>query len=244
MPPRSGRDDHWRMRIYRDRREAGQALAHALQDAAQSSPVVLGLARGGMPLAFEVAATLRAPLDVFVVRKLGVPWQPELAMGAIASGGVLVRNEDVLRNIPDAERALESVRLRESRELLARERRYRGSREAIPVQGRAVIVVDDGLATGASMQAAVEALIQAGAASVTVAVPVGPPETCVRLAGCADRVVCLQQPRDFMAVGQWYEDFGQTSEQEVTDLLAAAPPPEANFQRDGAPRDSTPGSNG
>ena len=244
MPADTCRGDHHFMRIFRDRREAGHALALVLEAEAAHKPVVLGLARGGVPLAFEVAARLHAPFDVFVVRKLGVPWQPELAMGAIASGGILVRNDDVLRNVPDAGRVLESVRRREAGELAARERRYRGSREAVPVQGRSVIVVDDGLATGASMQAAVEALIQAGAAAVTVAVPVGPAETCARLARCADRVVCLQQPRNFMAVGQWYEDFGQTSDQEVADLLAAAPPPATNPQRDGAPRGSTPGSNG
>jgi putative phosphoribosyl transferase len=244
MPVNSCRGDHVRMRIFRDRREAGKALALALELEPERKPVVLGLARGGVPLAFEVATRLQAPLDVLVVRKLGVPWQPELAMGAIASGGVLVRNEHVLRNVPDAERTLESVRRHEARELTAREQRYRGNRAAIPVQGRAVIVVDDGLATGASMQAAVEALIQAGAASVTVAVPVGPADTCARLARCADAVVCLEQPRDFMAVGQWYEDFEQTSDEEVADLLAAAPPPEANPQRDGPLPGSTPGSNG
>jgi putative phosphoribosyl transferase len=210
------------MRIFRDRRDAGRALAAALAGEAAGRPVVLGLARGGVPVAAEIAAALGAPLDVFVVRKLGVPWQPELAMGAIASGGVMVRNEEVLARLPDAEDALEAVREREAVELAVRERRYRGARPPVPVAGRPVIVVDDGLATGASMAAAVRALRKAGATSIVVAVPVGPPETCRRIAALCDRLVCLEQPRGFMAVGQWYEDFGQTQDEEVGELLAAA----------------------
>jgi putative phosphoribosyl transferase len=210
------------MRVFRDRREAGLALAAALADESGTHPVVLGLARGGVPVAAEIAAALGAPLDVFVVRKLGVPRQPELAMGAIASGGVVVRNEEVLERLPQAEAALETVRQRETAELIARERRYRGSRPAVPVAGRRVIVADDGLATGSSMIAAVRALRSAGAGSIVVAVPVGPPDTCRRIEALCDRLVCLEQPRWFMAVGQWYEDFRQTEDAEVSELLEAA----------------------
>jgi predicted phosphoribosyltransferase len=224
------------MKVFRDRREAGRALAAALADEADARPVVLGLARGGVPVAAEIAAELDAPLDVFVVRKLGVPWQPELAMGAIASGGVLVRNEEVLARLPDAEASLEAVRQREAAELAARERRYRGSRAAVPVAGRRVIVADDGLATGSSMIAAVRALRQAGAESIVVAVPVGPPDTCRRIEALCDRLVCLERPRWFMAVGQWYEDFGQTEDEEVSELLEAA------ARRQASPRGSTPGA--
>lgn len=226
------------MRVFVDRREAGQALAAALADESEARPVVLGLARGGVPVAAQVAAALGAPLDVFVVRKLGVPWQPELAMGAIASGGVLVRNEDVLERLPEAEAVLEAVRQREAAELLARERRYRGSRPAVPVAGRRVIVADDGLATGSSMIAAVRALRKAGAGSIVVAVPVGPPDTCRRIEELCDRLVCLERPRWFMAVGQWYEDFQQTEDEEVSGLLETA------AERQAAPRGSTPGAKG
>ena len=227
------------MRIFRDRRDAGRALAEVLADEASKHPVVLGLARGGLPVAAEVAAALGAPLDVFVVRKLGVPWQPELAMGAIASGGVLVRNEEVLAGFAGADEALETVRARETAELEARERRYRGGRAPLAVAGRHVIVVDDGLATGSSMLAAVRALRQAGAASVVVAVPVGPPDTCRRIAAACDRLVCLEQPAWFAAVGQWYEDFAQTEDEEVAALLRS-PLPAA--QQDA--RGSTPGAKG
>ena len=227
------------MRIFRDRRDAGRALAEALADEASKHPVVLGLARGGLPVAAEVAAALGAPLDVFVVRKLGVPWQPELAMGAIASGGVLVRNEEVLAGFAGAEEALETVRARETAELEARERRYRGGRAPLAVAGRHVIVVDDGLATGSSMLAAVRALRQAGAASVVVAVPVGPPDTCRRIAAACDRLVCLEQPAWFAAVGQWYEDFSQTEDEEVAALLGSSRPPAQEETRG-----STPGAKG
>lgn len=189
--------------------------------------MVLGLPRGGVPVAYEVARALDAPLDVFVVRKLGVPWQPELAMGAIASGGVLIRNESVLASLGDADQALEQVRLREQHELESRERRYRAGRPPCAVAGRPVIVVDDGLATGSSMRAAVAALRQAGAARITVAVPVGPSDACEELRALADDVVCLESPRMFMAVGQWYGDFTQTSDEEVCELLAAAGQPDA-----------------
>jgi len=210
------------MRVFSDRREAGQALARVLASAKERDPVVLGLPRGGVPVAYEVARALEAPLDVFVVRKLGVPWQPELAMGAIASGDVLVRNESVLAGMQDADEALERVREQELGELERRERAYRGGREAVPLGGRTVIVVDDGLATGSSMKAAVKALRVAGAERIVVAVPVGPPDTCRQLESLADELVCLERPSLFMAVGQWYEDFGQTRDEEVSELLQRA----------------------
>jgi putative phosphoribosyl transferase len=220
------------VKIYTNRISAGRQLAAALDAHAKEDPVVVGLPRGGVPVAFEVARHLRAPLDVFVVRKLGVPWQPELAMGAIASGGVLVRNDEVLRMLGGAEQALARVEHEERMELKRRERLYRGSRPAVPISGREVIVVDDGLATGSTMKAAVLALRQAGAARVVVAVPVGPPDTCTELGELADEVVCLQRPVHFMAVGQWYEDFGQTTDREVQEFLEASPEPQSGRRFD------------
>jgi putative phosphoribosyl transferase len=208
------------MRVFRNRQEAGRLLAEAVSGYAGAGTVVVGLPRGGVPVAFEVARTLGAPLDVFVVRKLGVPFQPELAMGAIASGGVLVRNESVLELLPDAGEALERARRREEPVLAERERRYRGARPPVDPSGRTVIVVDDGIATGSTMKAAVRALKAAGAQRVVVAVPVAPPDTLRELESLADEVVCLQAPRMFSAVGQWYEDFSQTEDDEVERLLA------------------------
>lgn len=207
------------MLIFRDRAHAGRLLAQALAGRAGPDTLVLGLPRGGVPVAAEVARELGVPLDVYVVRKLGCPFQPELAMGAIASGGVLVRNEDVLAAIRQPEAALAEVRKVEEKVLAQREQLYRGGRPPLDVAGKQVIVVDDGLATGATMKAAVKALRAAGAASVVVAVPVGPPDTCDELRAMADEVVCLQAPAMFSAVGQWYEDFGQTSDAEVRELL-------------------------
>jgi len=213
------------MERFLDRRDAGRQLAEALRARGYRDPIVMGLPRGGVPVAYEVAAGLSAPLDVFVVRKLGVPYQPELAMGAIASGGILVRNDEVLRVLGSAaERALAAVERTERVELERRERLYRGDRPATAVGGREVVVVDDGLATGATMKAAVLALRQAGAARIVVAVPVGPPETCEELEALADEVICLQRPARFMAVGQWYQEFGQTTDDEVRQLLAAGAP--------------------
>ena len=210
------------MRIFRDRQDAGRQLADALLAYEGPDTVVVGLPRGGMPVAAEVADRLGAPLDVFVVRKLGVPYQPELAMGAIASGGVLVRNERVLRLLPDAEASLAQVRQREQAVLAGREAMYRGQRPALDLVGTRVIVVDDGVATGATMKAAVKALRKSGASSVIVAVPVGAPDTCRELEEEADTLVCLQAPRLFSAVGQWYEDFGQTTDDEVGEILRSA----------------------
>jgi predicted phosphoribosyltransferase len=185
--------------------------------------VVLGLPRGGIPVAAAIADRFRLDLDVLCVRKLGMPFHGELAMGAVASGGAVVRNEDVLALVRDPEATFERVLAREREELARREHAYRGpSAAALDVQGRTAIVVDDGLATGATMEAAVRALRTLGAARVVVAVPVGAPEACERVAAVADRVVCMHQPANFTAVGQWYRVFDQTSDVEVTQALAAA----------------------
>jgi putative phosphoribosyl transferase len=208
-------------RTFADRTEAGRALAAKL--AARTWPsetIVLGLPRGGVPVACEIARALGLPLDVLVVRKLGLPWQPELAMGAIASGGAVVVNEDVLRYLPARSDAFETVRAEEQRELERRERDYRGDRPPLVMPGRTGILVDDGLATGATMEAAVRALRAIAAAQVVVAVPVASPEARDRIAAVADEVVCLETPANFSAVGQWYRDFGQTSDEEVRALLA------------------------
>lgn len=210
-------------RVFDDREEAGRALAARLEAwRARSDALVLGLPRGGVPVAFEVADALGLPLDVLVVRKLGLPWQPELAMGAIASGGALVVNDEVLRYLPRDGNAFETVRAHEQRELERREREYRGKRPPLDPRGRTVILVDDGLATGATMEAAVRSLQLLGAQRVVVAVPVAAVEARDRIAAVADEVVCLETPEFFSAVGQWYRDFGQTSDAEVTELLERA----------------------
>jgi putative phosphoribosyl transferase len=210
-------------RIYADRADAGRALAAALEaHRGVKDTVVLGLPRGGVPVAYEIAERLELPLDVLVVRKLGLPSQPELAMGAIASGGALVRNEEVVRYLGGRDDAFESVRAREQRELERRERDYRGDRPPLDMRDRVGILVDDGLATGATMEAAVRALQALGARRVVVAVPVASPEARDRIAAVADEVVCLAAPMFFSAVGQWYHEFGQTSDEEVRDLLAKA----------------------
>jgi putative phosphoribosyl transferase len=184
--------------------------------------IVLGLPRGGVPVAYEVAKRLRAPLDVFIVRKLGVPGFEELAAGAIASGGVRVLNQDVMRALPNAEETIEAVTARETAELERREHTYRDGRPAPELQDRIVILVDDGLATGATMRAAVKALRQRGVAKIVVAVPVGPPDTCHEFEHEADETVCVSAPEFFQAVGQYYEDFSQISDEEVRELLARA----------------------
>jgi putative phosphoribosyl transferase len=208
-------------RIFDDRVEAGHALAQLLLDyRAATDTIVLALPRGGVPVGFEVAQALRLPLDVLVVRKLGLPGQPELAMGAIASGGALVLNEDVLRFAARGEAALEQVRRREQLELERRERQYRGARPSLQMAGRTGILVDDGLATGATMEVAVRALRDLGATRIVVAVPVASPQARNRIAAAADEVVCLEVPTNFSAVGQWYRNFGQTSDAEVSELLA------------------------
>jgi putative phosphoribosyl transferase len=210
-------------RAFPNRIEAGRQLAGKLAKyAGRDDVIVLGLPRGGAPVAFEVAQRLGAPLDVFIVRKLGVPGFEELAAGAIASGGVRVLNEDVVRAIPHAHEAIEAVTVRETAELERREQIYREGRPPPELRGRIVILVDDGLATGATMRAAVRALRQCGAAKIVVAVPVGPPDTCRELQEEADETICLSTPPFFQAVGQYYEDFSQTSDEDVRELLSQA----------------------
>jgi putative phosphoribosyl transferase len=211
------------MNRFKNRVEAGQALARALAEySGRRDVTVLALPRGGVPVGYEVAEALGAPLDVFVVRKLGVPGHEELAMGAIASGGVRVLNEDVVGPFRLSARDIDRVAAREELELSRREREYRGGVAPAEVEGRTVILVDDGLATGASMRAAVKALRQRRPSWLVVAVPVGAPSTCAVFEAEADHVVCARTPDPFYAVGQWYEDFRQTSDEEVRDLVAHA----------------------
>jgi putative phosphoribosyl transferase len=208
------------MRRYANRSDAGRELAAALGRGRDlGNAIVLGLPRGGVPVAYEIAQALSLPLDVLVVRKLGLPSQPELAMGAIASGGAVVWNEDVLRYLPSGDAERDRVIARERAELERRELAYRGRRPPLALSAQTVILVDDGLATGATMEAAVSAVRQLGAGSVIVAVPVAAPESRERIARVADEVVCLQAPAFFSAVGQWYQDFSQTRDAEVERLL-------------------------
>jgi putative phosphoribosyl transferase len=205
---------------FQDRREAGRTLAAKLrQYGGRSDVVVLALPRGGVPVAFEVAEALDAPLDLFLVRKLGTPGHSELAMGAIASGGIRVLNDDVVRwyGIPPA--AIDAVAQEEQRELERRELAYREGRAPAPLGGRIVILVDDGLATGSTMRAAVRAVRQLNPSKVIVAVPVGAPDTCRDLSTDADEVICASMPDPFSAVGQWYLNFDQTTDEEVRELL-------------------------
>ena len=209
---------------FRDRVEAGELLAEGLaRYRDRDDVVVLGLPRGGVPVASEVADALGAPLDVFVVRKLGVPGHEELAMGAIATGGVRLLNDEVVNALGIPSSVLDSVALSEQVELERRERLYRGSRAPIALTNKTVILVDDGLATGSTMRAAVKAVRQLQPAQVIVAVPVGAPSTCARLAREADDVVCVRQPDPFVAVGLWYRDFEATSDDEVRSLLGTIP---------------------
>jgi putative phosphoribosyl transferase len=209
--------------VFQDRRDAGRRLASALgKYAGRPDVLVLALPRGGVPVGFEVAAALGAPLDVFVVRKLGVPGHEELALGAMASGGVVVFNENITAELDLPQHALDEVIRRETKELARREGLYRGGRPALDVRRRTVILVDDGLATGASMRAAVSALKAAGPARVVVAVPIASPETCAELGEEVDDIVCAVTPVPFYAVGRWYEDFTPTPDDEVRALLSAA----------------------
>jgi predicted phosphoribosyltransferase len=215
---------------FRDRREAGRALAEELSAyRGRDEVLVLGLARGGVPVGWEVAAALHAPLDVFLVRKLGAPHWTELAMGALASGGRVVMNDNVLSSLHVSDEAVQAVIERETAELRRREQTYRGDRPAADPHGRNVILVDDGIATGASMLAAVRAVQAADPASIVVAVPVGPASACQALAQEADDVVCATTPAGFDAVGQAYVDFHQVSDDEVRELLA-----EPTTDKDGA----------
>jgi putative phosphoribosyl transferase len=209
--------------LFHDRTEAGRLLAEKLAAYANRPNVqVLALPRGGVPVAYQVARALHAPLDVFLVRKLGVPGHEELAMGAIASGGAHVLNEDVVQALGISQDVLASVAAEELQELERRERAYRGNRPPPDVRGRTVILVDDGLATGSTMRAAIAALRQQGPRRIVVAVPVAAPETCAELQAEADAVVCGATPEPFFSVGLWYHDFSQTRDQEVRDLLERA----------------------
>jgi len=206
--------------LFQDRMDAGRQLAAKLKQYANRPDVlVLALPRGGVPVAFEVARALHAPLDVFLVRKLGLPGHEELAMGALATGGVRVLNEDLVRDLQISEREIDAVAAREQRELQRRERLYRDDLPPPDVRGRIVILVDDGLATGSTMRAAVAALRRLRPARVIVAVPVGAAQTCSELQDEADETVCARTPEPFYAVGLWYQDFSQTTDQEVRDLL-------------------------
>ena len=208
--------------LFHDRADAGRQLLSRLGlYAGRGDVLVLGLPRGGIPIAYEVARGLGAPLDVFVVRKLGVPGQEELAMGAIATGGVRVVNHDVVDALAIPPAAIDRVAAEEGRELERRQRSYRDGRPEPVVAGRTVILVDDGLATGSTMRAAVAALRQLAPARVVVAVPVAARSTCDELRGEVDDVVCLATPEPFMAVGRFYDDFSQTTDEEVRELLAA-----------------------
>lgn len=211
------------MAIFKDRRDAGQKLATELSAfAGRSDVVVLALPRGGVPVAFEVALALGAPLDIFIVRKLGLPGHEELAIGAIASGGVRVLNNDIVQTLRIPERVIDGVAQRELQELERRERAYRGDRPMPDVRDRTVILIDDGLATGASMRAAVAGLRALHPAQIVVAVPTAAPETCAALEREVDQIVCAMTPEPFYGVGRWYEDFSQTTDEEVRMFLEEA----------------------
>jgi putative phosphoribosyl transferase len=206
---------------FRNRTEAGQLLAKKLTAYAnREDVVVLGLPRGGVPVAFEVAKALNAPLDICLVRKLGVPGHKELAMGAIASGGVRVLNYDVVSWLKVSGKTIDKVAQKELRELQRRDRVYRGDRPPADVRNRTIIVVDDGLATGSTMRAAVAVLREQQPQSIVVAVPVAPSETCKALSAEVDEVVCIVTPEPFYAIGLWYENFAQTTDEEVRELLS------------------------
>jgi predicted phosphoribosyltransferase len=209
--------------IYRNRSEAGKYLAAQLASYADRDDlVVLALPRGGVPVAFEVAQVLRAPLDIFLVRKLGVPGHEELAMGAIATGGVRVLNEDVVDYLQIPAEVIDAVAADELLELHRRERAYRGDRPEPDVRGKTVILVDDGLATGSTMRAAAAALRQQKPARIVVAVPVSALRTCDEYRMGVDEIICAETPEPFLGVGQWYRDFSQTTDEEVRQLLEKA----------------------
>lgn len=211
------------LKPFRDRSEAGRKLARKLTAYANHAEVlVLALPRGGVPVAFEVANLLNVPLDVFLVRKLGLPGQKELAMGAIASGGVRVLNETLVEELSLSRSIIEAVTAREQQELERREQLYREGRPAPPISDSTIILVDDGLATGATMRAAVTALRQMQPARLVMAVPVAPPDIYPEFNELVDEIVCLMTPPLFFAIGLWYRDFSQTTDREVCDLLARA----------------------
>lgn len=209
--------------LFQDRTAAGKALARKLVAYAnRKDTLVLGLPRGGIPVAFEVAKALNAPLDAFLVRKLGVPGQEELAMGAIASGGVRVLNEDIVRSLRLSDAVIDNVIAKEQREIERREQLYRQDRPLTVVSDRIVILVDDGLATGATMRAAVRAIEQQQPSQIVVAVPVSSPEAYRELSTGVDEIICVEIPQPFNSVGLWYDNFPQTPDEEVCDLLQQA----------------------
>jgi putative phosphoribosyl transferase len=216
--------------LFKDRKDAGQQLAKELTKYARSDALVLALPRGGVPVAFEVALALNAPLDVFLVRKLGVPGHEELAMGAIASGGIRVLNPEVVTSLHISEAAIEQVAAQEQQELERRQRLYRDNLPAPNVRDhrrcaygdRTVILIDDGLATGATMRVAVKALQQQQLAHLVVGVPVSSPETCQEFESEVDEIICAKTPRPFYSVGLWYDNFSQTTDEEVRELLDRA----------------------
>jgi putative phosphoribosyl transferase len=207
--------------MYENRIDAGRQLAALLREYEHRRPVVLGLPRGGIPVAFEVAASLHAPLDIFMVRKVGAPGQPELAIAAVASGDIVARNENIISYLEIDTRRLEEAIHAEQIKLLEQEKSLRRN-EAPVIEGRDVIVIDDGLATGATMRVAVDALRRKQPASIIAAVPVGSTSACAAVSSVADRLICPLQPQDFVAVGSWYAEFEQVSDEEVRTLLARA----------------------
>lgn len=207
------------MNRFRDRADAGRYLAERLKKYAGADTLVLGLPRGGVVVAFEVARWLGVPMDIFLVRKLGVPGYEEVAVGAIASGGILVVNRDVAQSIRISQNRIDEIAAREAKVLIKREQEYRGNRPPMEVEGQTIIIVDDGLATGATMRAAVEALRKKNPYKIVVAVPVASIEACEEFRTKADDVICGITPAYFNAVGAWYDDFGQTSDEEVIHLL-------------------------
>jgi putative phosphoribosyl transferase len=210
------------MRLFRDRRDAGVRLAERLEPLRSETPVVLGLPRGGVPVAFEVASRLDAPLDVIVVRKLGVPFQPELGMGAVGEDGVIVLNDDVVRLARVSDDELARIEARERAEVERRAERFRGGRPRVDVTGRTAVIVDDGIATGGSARAALRVARAQGARRAVLGVPVGSSDTIAAMRAEADEVVCVETPFGFMAVGQAYANFAQTTDEEVIELLAVA----------------------
>ena len=225
--------------LFRDRQDAGRVLAEKLAAYANRPDVlVMALPRGGVPVAYEVARALGAPLDVFVVRKLGVPGYEELAMGAVATGGVRVLNDQLVKRLGIPDHVINAVTARERQELARRERLYRDDRPPPDISGRTVILVDDGLATGATMQAAIEALRQQNPARIVVAVPTASPDTCEEMKAKADDVICAITPQPFDAVGRWYQDFSQTTDEEVGALLARTSTPENSEATQGSAADS------
>ena len=209
-------------RVFEDRHDAGKALVPEIQRCDLKNPIILGLPRGGVPLAYEVAIALNAPLDTIVVRKLGAPFQPELAIGAIASGDVHVLNEAIVRSLAIDEASIAEIVARESAELKRREQQYRGDRPYPDLAQYDVVLVDDGLATGATMRAAVQAVQSMSPSTLTVAVPTGSISAVRKVAALVDRVICLESPAEFSAVGQFYRDFAQTTDEEVRELLEQA----------------------